>query len=336
MADKDRGQAPTIKQKLLDAGPRFSFVQAYRLLRFITRRTKDKAYMGRDIEKMIRVRPELSLDFPESDINVIDEIADIPPHYLLTVTFLGLYGSSSPLPTFYTEDLFLEQSEDKTIARDFIDVINSPIYHLFFKCWSKYRLFLKLVEEKDTEVLLRLFSLIGLEESKLRDKVENAYGMNRFSGFLTQFPRSAEVLRGLLIDRLNEPSIRIQQCVPRVAEIPEDQRCFVGQSGNVLGKDSYLGTEIDERMGKFRVQAEPLNGEAFHTLLPDRRAFRDMSSMIGYYVDQPLIWDMELFIDSNNIETTRIGHNRWSQLGWNTWVYSEKFHTGNLSVTLSE
>ncbi len=37
------------------------------------------------------------------------------------VNFLGLYGTSSPLPVFYTEDLIDEASDDESVAREFIE-----------------------------------------------------------------------------------------------------------------------------------------------------------------------------------------------------------------------
>ncbi|MFO8111269.1 MAG: type VI secretion system baseplate subunit TssG [Desulfosalsimonadaceae bacterium] len=67
----------------------------------------------------------MSLAFPPADIDRIQEM-DLQEHsgYEITANFLGLYGISSPLPTFYTEELMHEAAEDESVCRDFIDVIN--------------------------------------------------------------------------------------------------------------------------------------------------------------------------------------------------------------------
>ena len=334
MASPNGGQTPDIKRKLLEEGPHFSFVQALRLLRCIVCGETGSLHDEYEINRKICVRPELSLDFPESDISSIQEISDDPARYLIEATFLELYGTSSPLPTFYTEDLLHEFSEDKTITRDFLDILNAPLYNIYFKSWNKYRLFYRIIEQLDPDTLQRLFCLLGLENDKLQQQVDDSYSLLRYTGLVTQFPRSSEGLRTLLSDKLNEPNIRIIQCVSRVAGIPEDQRFILGISGNTLGVNSYIGKEIVERMGKFRIQTKPVDSTVFHSFLPDRPAFRKMSSLINFYLDQPLIWDMELIINSENIQPARLGENRWSQLGWNTWIFSEMFQAGNLSVTL--
>ncbi len=335
MASPYRGQTPDIKKLLLEDGPHFSFIQALRILRLIACKENGADGDESELNRRISIRPELSLSFPESDISSIKQTAEDPPHFNIEATFLELYGPSSPLPTFYTENLLAELSEDKSITRDFLDIINAPLYTVYFKIWNKYRLFYRIVEQLDHDTLQRLYCLLGLENDTLQKQVDDSYSLLRYIGLTTQFPRSAEGLRTMISDNLDEPSIRIIQCISRIAVIPEDQRFILGVSGNTLGENSYLGEEIEDRMGKFRIQASPADSESFHRFLPDRQAFGKINDLVHFYLDQPLLWDMELIIDSENIQPARLGGDRWSQLGWNTWTYSEKVHRGTVSVTLS-
>src|SRR4030066_3521 len=48
-----------------------------------------------------------------------------------------------------------EASQDMTVMRDFLDIINAPFYPLFFRCWAKYRQVVKVVEEEDPAYLER-------------------------------------------------------------------------------------------------------------------------------------------------------------------------------------
>lgn len=322
MASETGRQTPHLKEQLLTEGHRFSFVQAVRFLVFLLRR---KAGPDKDIEeilKRIRVRPELSLSFPEADVTSIKELPGTPSGFLMTSTFLGLYGAASPLPTFYTEDLLQERAQDRSVNRDFIDIFNSRLYSLYFAVWSHYRLFYQIGEAGQPEVLHRLYCLLGFEGTGLRDEIDDVYGLIRYIGLFSQFPRSAEGLRSLLADSLGEPSVAIEQGVERMAPIPADQCFSLGRSGNSLGDTAYLGHEIADRMGKIRIRIGPVSGASFADLLPGRPRFQKMGRLIRYYLDQPLIWDADILLEQRELEVARLGDGSWSQLGFNTWIYS--------------
>ena len=324
MAGPDRRPTIDLKRRLLHEGPRFAFIQAMRLLRLLIQRESGQDVGSDVLRRRIRVRPHLSLDFPETDLTAIDAIPGDPPTYRITATFLGLYGSASPLPTFYTEDLLAEQAEDQNVSREFLDVINAPLYPLFFQCWSKYRLSASLVEEQHTELLERFYALLGLSGDEARARSGDAYVLLRYAGLATLFPRSAEGLRALLADRLGEPGIAIQQCVPRQAEIPPDQRLYLGASGNRLGEDSVIGREVDDAAGMFRIRLGPLSGDRLQCFLPDQPCFQEMQRLVRYYLDQPLAWDVEVSVPSVLARSARLGDSHWGRLGWNTWTYSGK------------
>ncbi len=333
MATQDRRQTLIIKDELLKNSNRFSFIQALRLLNYLIRRDDLK---GEVIGRSIIARPKLSLDFPGTDIVSIEEIPGENPLFLLTVTFLGLYGVSSPLPTFYTEDLMDEESMDVSVTRDFLDIINAPFYKLFYECWSKYRQVIKIVDEEDPAYLERLFCFLGLGIEKHRQEVPNAQALIPYTGLFTQFPRSAQGLKTLLSDVLKEPHLEIVQCVPRKASIPEDQRILLGASTANLGINSYLGQEIDDRMGAFRIKIGPVDADAFHEFFPNARKFNTMAQLIHLYLDKPLKWDNEVVLSAQEVRTVRLGEPRWSRLGWNTWTFSGKNYSHDVSARFEE
>ena len=333
MARKTGRPVPDIRERLLVESSRFTFIQAYRLLIYLISKDNNLSIDSQEIEKRIFVHPQLSLTYPESDIYSIDELS--PNNFLMEVTFLGLYGTSSPLPSFYTEDLLHERSDDSSVSRDFIDIINHPVYQIFFKCWCKSHLFYSIVERTNSDILQRLYCLLGIEGEKIRERVESPYGLLRYIGLATHFPRSAESLRTLLSDALNEPSIKIEQCVARSAKIPDDQLFLLGESGNSLGNNCFLGNEIADNMSKFRVHAGPFNSEAFHRFLPHQPLFNKMKQMIDFYIDKAFIWDFKMHLKGESIKTTCLGSNKWSSLGWESWIFSPGYNMGNVSLVLN-
>jgi type VI secretion system protein ImpH len=323
MASQDRGPSFNLKLELLREGHGFSFFQVMRLLRLFGRdstKIQDSASVETDD---IRIRPKLSLAFPPADVDRIEEQDDDKgPRFLVTANFLGLYGTSSPLPTFYSEDLMEEAASDESVARDFIDLVNHRLFILFFRCWSKYRQFLEVVEENNPRYLERLFSLLGLGEETLRDDIPDAYGLIRYIGLFTQFPRSVVGLKTLLQDALGVMPVEVIPCVKRKAVIPEDQRLFLGASGNLLAVDSFLGREIEDRMGKFRILIGPLNRIDFQRFLPGGDGYEKLVSLTRLYIVEPLEYDLELIISEGQVKTVCLGAPEWSSLGLNTWIFT--------------
>ena len=95
-----------------------------------------------------------------------------------------------------------EASNDESVCRDFLDIIHQRLYHLWFQCWSKYRLIIRVVEENNPIERERLLCFIGLGEKELADSVPDAFSLLRYTGILTQYPRSAMGLKTILRDAL--------------------------------------------------------------------------------------------------------------------------------------
>ncbi|MBI5894932.1 MAG: type VI secretion system baseplate subunit TssG, partial [Desulfobacterales bacterium] len=209
---RSASQRPGVLEALLKKPREFSFSQAIRLLK--------QAYGPGGVQgtqaflrEQLRIRPYLSLGFPPNDLVEIEDLPsagedrpDAARRFRMTATFLGLYGPSSPLPTYYTEELLAEQSEDKSVSRDFVDILNHGFFMLFALADSYYRLSRRVCEEDDPEMMARLFALAGLgHDTLLKNAFRNPGALLRSMGLLTQFPRSAAGLRGLLADRIGAP-----------------------------------------------------------------------------------------------------------------------------------
>ncbi len=322
-----RRTKPSVLEELYRTPGRFSFLQAVRLL--------SQAYglggMRKGAEFMreqLRMRPYLSLGFPPTDLV---EIKDITPEsekepmrrFEITASFLGLYGPSSPLPTFYTEELLAEWNEDKSVSRDFLDILNHGFFVLFALADAHYNLSRQICEEENSEVLMRLYSLVGLGHREMMDSSFIKPGaLLRAAGLLTQFPRSAAGLRGLLADRIGAP-VQVGQCEPRTASIPDDQRCSLGRQANTLGLDCRLGSEAGDAMGKISIIIGPVEAETFSRFLPGLAEHDELLMLVRFYCTQPLEFDLEFVLSPGEAGPGRLGESRWSTLGCDVWLSTE-------------
>ena len=317
------GQASDhIKRDLLEKGHEFSFVQAIRLLRLAGARAEapDNPADCRKA-KQIRILPNNSLSFPSADITGIDETEGEVSRFRVTANFLGLYGHSSPLPTFYTEELLDEASLDESVSRDFLDIFNHRIFALFYRCSLKYSLFFQVMEEEGSEVPERLFCLSGLGSPLLREDMEMAFPLCRYLGLLTQYPHSACGLETMLRDAFSGVPVEVVQCLKRTVKIPPNQRISVGSNGCGLGIDSCIGGEVEDATGQFRIRIGPVSLEEFNELLPGNPLNEKLAAMTRFYLVDPLQFDIELILAGNECRPISIGM-EMSRLGLDTWVFS--------------
>ncbi|XCN73061.1 MAG: type VI secretion system baseplate subunit TssG [Candidatus Electrothrix aestuarii] len=341
MASKNR-QHPSditdIRQLLLEQGHRLPFVQVIRLLKLYLSRQQNKKLTNEELFRLIRVRPHLSLDFPGTDIVKVEELDEEHARFQITVTFLGLYGSSSPLPTFYTEDLIDEEREGRNATREFLDILNHQFYNTYFQTWEKYNISHQLCEgekerDRDKNYLI-LYSLLGIIQPEVRQLIEHERRFLPYIGLAIQRPRSAEGLRALISDMLGEPNVQVHQCVEYQAVISMDQRCFLGIKNTRLGEDAHLGSLVRDRMGKFLLSLGPVDGTRFQELLPHHAGHQLLLECVLFYCDQSLLWDLQLEIKREDMETCQLGNSSWGHLGWNTWLYSTDTNLKNGQVTL--
>lgn len=334
MAGPDWGTLPAIIADLVEKPQRFSFFQAVRLLQLWTGKSigpESEAFF----DDNLRVRPYLSLSFPSSDMT---DLAIIPPvddadfKIDISATFLGLYGTGSPLPTFYTEELLDERGDDKTVSRDFLDILGNRNFVHFYRVWSKYHLMSKVLDEQDHEYLDRLYCLLGLGHEELRSKLSRPQAALRYIGLFTQYPRSALGLKTMLADAVDNPAVNVEQCVHRWAKIPDDQRCLLGEQGGVLGEDCWIGEQIEDRMGKIVVEFDNLSAKEFQALLPGRELNYHVESLIGMYLVEPVEHDLRLKLKAGEAMPARTGQALWSRLGYDTWLLAEGY-TGEAEVT---
>ncbi len=327
MAGPHRGSTPDImselKLDLLKEGHSFSFFQVMRLLRLLCRDSTGNEFAGTLETDSIRIRPKLSLAFPAADVDRIEETSDEEnTRFKVTANFLGLYGTSSPLPTFYTEDLMDEAAMDESVTREFIDVINHRLFQLLYGCLCKYHQCLQVVEANSFQHTERLFCLLGIGGKKLRSDITNPYGLIRYIGLFTQMPRSALGLETLLTDALDGMAVTVIPCVERKSKIPDDQKLVIGSPTHNLGANCFLGEEIVDRMGKFRIRIGPLDKKKFQSFYPESDNYKTATFLTDMYILESLVYDLEIILAEGEAEKVCLGDPDRSRLGLNTWLFS--------------
>jgi type VI secretion system protein ImpH len=316
MAREDRPLSAAVADPgadpLLAEGHRYAFFQALRLLRL--RATDEDAF-----NRSVRVRPALSLSFPDRDIEAIER--DETGKYRITANFFGLYGVTSPLPTFYTEDLIDQSLQGHATARDFLDILHAALYPLLFRAWEKNRLWLAVTERHDPKRLDQLFALVGLSGTRLTAR-EAARSLLPHAGNFNQFPRSALGLQSLVSGLLDNLPVQVEPCVQETVFIPRPARCLLNDQACVLGEDTLLGSCIEERSGGLVVHVGPIPPNRLPELLPGTQRHTELVDAITLYLKTPLRCVLALHVSPRHRPGARLGGG-WHQLGLNSWLPEE-------------
>ncbi len=319
MAGQDRGSSTDVKEVLKEEGHRFSLFQVLRLLQILGSGVR-LGDTGPPERERVRLRPALTFAFPATDVVKVEEGTD-EGRFLVTVSLLGLYGTSSPLPSFYTEELFDEASEDESVSRDFLDIFHHRLLSLLYRCWARTRLHVSLLEEREGTFLGYLLAMVGLGTDEIIEKVPDPLSLIRYLGLFTQWPRSVGGVKALVRDIMGDVPAEVIPCVRRWVKIPEEQRLRLG-SATGLGEGAAIGEVVEDRSGKFAVRIGPVGAKTFHELLPEGWRYQKMVFLIKLYLLEPLDFDVEVLLKGEEVQGVQLGRAWWSSLGWDTWLLS--------------
>ena len=286
MATATGRETADLKTRICSEPKSFTLGQLLRLLGFLHAQGPEQ--LRRYIQDNISIRSWLSLAFPSTEITAL-EIQEGQPKYRITATNFGLYSTMGPLPTLYTEELLDEARHDQSVSRDFLDILNNHLSHLRYAASSQNRLERRSLEDENRGFLHLQACLAGQTEA-----FRENHGLPKvlLTEIFAHRTRSAAQLERFLGYILSRNDIRVEQCIERLAPIPMDQRCRLGESNASLGRDTMLGMCLRDSTGKFRVHLEQVEESSMHFFLPENPGHRLVARAIRHFLDAPL--DFEL------------------------------------------
>lgn len=293
---------------LQESASSYAFYQALRFLR---------RQLGSDqaLREFVRVHPNLSLAFPDTDIESIQ--LDDDGVFNIEANFFGLYGVSSPLPTFYTEDLIAEATQGNSAMRDFLDIIHAALYPLLYKAWEKNRLWLLVREQNNNRRLQQLFAFVGLADAPKWQS--EAQAMLPFAGLFNAYPRSAAALQSLLQGVLQGATVKVESCIERWVEIPAESISRLGQSSSKLGVSTILGHKLRDSTGNFNIVLGPVDAQTYHQLVPGARLYRLLCRVVGWFLPVRLRAELQIWLAAPERQCASLGAG-WHSLGYNMWL----------------
>jgi len=345
------GAPPALWKRLLEQAWKFDCLQAIWLLERYCGGAVPVGGRGPVARENLRFRPDLSLGFPPTDLRRAIQCRQPDTdavYYILEVAFLGLYGVSTPLPLHYAVDILRAAGRDagdqvgdrpeagsagSSPVRDLLDVLHHRLISLFYRAWLKYhyeRMFGAPQRDVITEYL-RL--LIGCPPGYDEDVLGvSPIRLLRYAGLLTQRPKSATMLEGMLTDYWGDVPVCVEQFVGQwvALDTPDLNRCGLASCG--LGVDLTVGEQVYDLGGAFRVCIGPVGWDTYLSFVPGGWRYRQTRDLTRLYCQDPLAVTFQLKVRAGEVPEMQLTSDaNASSLGLTSWVRTAEM--GETSVT---
>ena len=342
MEASNRRANHSLTHVLSERGYEFQFFQAIRLLlhsapadRLIGDRTHPS-------EECVRFHTWLSLAFPASPIHAISSRSS---HlHDVTTAFFGLTGTVGVLPYHYTEHLLNRAVAGDHAMAEFFDLFTHRLTSLFYRAWERHHPYVAreraLSAPASPDPFTRyLYNLIGMGTGNLRGRMPVADETLLFyAGLISQRPRSAVALQGILRDYFQVP-VQIDQCLGSWYPLKSSEKSYMNRDGlhNQLGIGAIAGEEVWDQQARFRLRLGPLPFNRFVDFLPNGAALEELTAWVRYLVGPTFAFDVNIVLLADEVPHARLQDDQMDapRLGWIGWLKTEPFtnHAADVEFT---
>ena len=309
----------------------------FALVSLLERLVPDGARIGGDgptDKETLRFTHDPSLAFQAGDVSSVQikSIGADPndpyakPRTIVQVmsTFLGLTGASSPLPSYFAEEILHDGDDSR--QREFLDIFHHRALSLLYRGVARHSP--KTEHTSDTgDIWVQRFLALGGIDSQITPHFKGPYagrvlsllprlvGRSRSSGNLQA------ALEVMLQDQLEENGhVRIQEFLHSWMDLGPEQRTQLGRANHALGRSLVLGERVPERTGRFAIRIGPLSEKGYRAFLPGGDALEIVKSTVKLFTRHASYYDVELELDETAIPNFKLSSHRGAQLGRGTWL----------------
>lgn len=281
----------------------------------------------------------------------------------MDLTFMGLYGVSSPLPSYFIDPITLRKLEYFQL-RKFLDIFGHRLYSLFYRAWKKYRHPLQFKAGGEDDYTQRLLGLTGqwpITASTRRPKLPPPGRTAEFQalatplaltlGDLKRIPyarflgnrvRSAKGLEQLLRGYFGFNRVKVREFVRQSVPIPIP--ATLGGLGATLGNSMRIGLNMHDHVGRFEVEIGPLPSIHMRRFLPtgqkksgampfdfSQGLAAEIRSMVDTYLRDPFDYAVTVLVSPPEGVQLGLGGGEYL-LGMATYMTGDKDYRGLLRL----
>lgn len=342
MGAEEREPQPDLRAtigRLEKEARRFSYFRLVYLLERLFPGSPPVGQLGPVADERIRLRGDTSLIFASSDIAELayTKYPDGVERMRVSSAFMGLYGSVSPLPAYFIEQLAQgEYQGGPQPVREFLDVFHHRLMSLFYRAWSKYRFSVMYRMKGADPFTRRMFCTVGVDGWKEHETPLARFLYLKYAPLLASKSRSARGLDVVLQDLFGTMGVRIEQFVGHWTLIEKPLRNKVGVMNAVLGESMTIGRYVYDGTGRFTIVLGPLSYDEYLSFLPGGSRRPLVRSVVDTFTRGIYDVMLELHVREDDAPRLRLGSERPSVLGRTAWLGKMRREQFVLTVPLDD
>ena len=271
-------------------------------------------------ESIFRFFTNPKINFPVGDIEqliILEE--DGREVFQFLVNFLGLQGSSGPLPGSVLDEI-AEEHNNNPIQSIYLDFFNHHLITLFHQIWRKYKYYIKFNSNFSDNYSRNIMNLLGVSRDFIKFTHLNWHKIFYHLGIIQSGIRTKEALTSIIQHYFDLHDISLEEHVRKIVEVEVEQKNQVGIKNVMLGENFILGDKVESFSNKFRVNINNLKLDEFHQFLPNTKKYRQLQELIRFLLKDPLPYDVLLGLHPDTKSTFILGKDNSSFLGWTTLI----------------
>lgn len=271
-------------------------------------------------ESIFRFFTNPKINFPVGDIEqliILEE--DGREVFQFLVNFLGLQGSSGPLPGSVLDEI-AEEHNNNPIQSIYLDFFNHHLITVFHQIWRKYKYYIKFNSNFYDNYSRNIMNLLGVSRDFIKFTHLNWHKIFYHLGIIQSGIRTKEALTSIIQHYFDLHDISLEEHVRKIVEVEVEQKNQVGIKNVMLGENFILGDKVESFSNKFRVNINNLKLDEFHQFLPNTKKYRQLQELIRFLLKDPLPYDVLLGLHPDTKSTFILGKDNSSFLGWTTLI----------------
>lgn len=318
-------QLEIINNKINDNIKKYTLPQAIRVVTAHLKKFYPKENSLSLYNKII-FKANPSLAFQKSEIRDVNFLLiENQVRVELTLNFLGIFGSSSPLPSHYGE-MVLESLDTDKVLHDFLNLFNHRLQRFVFPIWQKHRYYIQYKSSLKDSFSKYILSFLGLySHTKEVSSTLNLEKLIPYMGILSMKHTSAGTLKAILRHYLSHNEIEIIQCIPSKYEIPSWQHSALGESNISLGSDFLIGESIVSKNAKFQILLKNVTSDDLVKYSIHGEKMSELNDLISFSLNEPLEHEVCLEIKKDEKKPLYLEENEEKYLGVNCWIGNSQY-----------
>jgi type VI secretion system protein ImpH len=329
MATEEREPADLVKlaRALLEQASRTEF---FTFVPLVERLTSSAIRVGGDgppQKEALRFRHDPSMGFSASDISsgaLIErrvragEDGDGARIAIeLTTTFLGLSGSSSPLPLYIPAEI-AQNNAGQNLQAHFLDIFHHRLLSLLYRLFVRYESAREFTSDANDPWSQRLLTLASpAHVSHDRPSRIARHKLLALAPLLSMRARTARGLELALEEILELPPghVRVRHFVGGFVRLDDSERMRLLRPTAVLGRSAILGSHAYARASRFAIELGPVSASEYPRYVDKGERAELLREVVELMVREPLDYDVDLLLGDDALPGFPLAARRGAPLG---------------------